>query len=975
MMFVTNCRRLSRAAFALAVLLLAGPAASQGIQTGVLTGVVRSPDNLVLPGVTVSAKSPALLGERSVVTDASGAYILRGLPPGRYTLTFTLAGFANLEKRADVALGATASVDAAMKVAALEEAVTVEAVAPSVLATTQVGANYRAADIDKLATGRTLAAIAELAPGLTDNTPNAGQVTISGAFAYDNVFLLNGVDINDNLFGTANNLFIEDAVQETAVLTSGISAEYGRFSGGVINTVTKRGGNKLSGSFRVDFTNPTWITETPLQKERGQKNTDRTSRVYQATLGGPIVKDRLWFFGAYRKEASSEQRNLPNTNIPYTTEVDNPRYEIKLTGNPAPNHTIQADYISNDTTQNRRPAFGFSIDPRTLVDRTLPNDLFVANYTGVLSPTVFIEAQYSQKKFGFVNSGGTSTAIVDSPFRAAGRAGIPRGQHYNAPYFSSLDPENRNNKQFSGSLSYFLSTGSFGRHDLKGGFEHYISTRTGGNSQSATGFVFFADPVVSGGVPVQDSQGRLIPVFVPGVSFVQNWLGTQGAQLDIKTTSLYINDKWTLGDRWAFNLGVRYEKVKSDATGDIIGADTSTFVPRLGATFDVNGDGRFKLYATYAHYSGKFSETQFGDNSSVGTPSLVQGTYNGPAGQGLDFAPGFNLNNYVTTTGSFPTDNVFLDDGLSSPVTKEFTLGAGTRLGSRGEVKVIYTLRSVSNFLDDFITREGGSTTVSRNGRTFGTFDNVIVRNTDEPKREYQALQFQGNYRLTNRWALNAHYTLQFENDGTFEGEATNQPGNYSLIGDYPDVFVLARNNPDGRLNDFQRHKVRAWTNYNLGLGRGGSIDFGLLYRFNSATTYSLAVGGVPLSTLQRARAAGYANVPGGGFQTVFFGERGSQFFNSAHLFDFSLTYELPVWGSARPWFKGEVRNLFNAQPLIGFDTTITANLTGPVDADGIPTTFTRGANFGRATINPAPGQAGHFPLPREFRLSIGFRF
>ena len=87
-------------------------------------------------------------------------------------------------------------------------------------------------------------------PASRTTAPNAGQVTIGGAFAYDNVFLINGVDINDNLFGTANNLFIEDAIEETQVLTSGISAEYGRFSGGVVNVVTKRGGDIFSGSFR-----------------------------------------------------------------------------------------------------------------------------------------------------------------------------------------------------------------------------------------------------------------------------------------------------------------------------------------------------------------------------------------------------------------------------------------------------------------------------------------------------------------------------------------------------------------------------------------------------------------------------------------------------------------------------------------------------------------------------------------------------
>ena len=89
---------------------------------------------------------------------------------------------------------------------------------------------------------------------------------ISGATSFDNVFMINGVDINDNLFGTANNLFIEDAIEQTNILTGGISAEYGRFSGGVVNIVTKSGGNTFGGSFRENFSNPKWIDETPRQK-------------------------------------------------------------------------------------------------------------------------------------------------------------------------------------------------------------------------------------------------------------------------------------------------------------------------------------------------------------------------------------------------------------------------------------------------------------------------------------------------------------------------------------------------------------------------------------------------------------------------------------------------------------------------------------------------------------------------------------
>src|SRR5262249_22723510 len=147
--------------------------------------------------------------------------------------------------------------------------------------------------------------------------------------------------------------------------------------------------------------------------------------------------------------------------------------------------------------------------------------------------------------FGFRNAGGTSTNIFDSPFRALGLV-VPVNSHYNAPYFDSNDPEDRNNRQYAGSLSYYLSTGKTGRHDLKLGGEYYTSTRTGGNSQSATSYVFFDDPVLAGGVPAKDSQGRIIPNFQPGLSKIVNFIALRGAQINLHTLSLYLNDRWQL---------------------------------------------------------------------------------------------------------------------------------------------------------------------------------------------------------------------------------------------------------------------------------------------------------------------------------------------------------------------------------------------------------------------------------------------
>src|SRR5262249_49050121 len=149
----------------------------------------------------------------------------------------------------------------------------------------------------------------------------------------------------------------------------------------------------------------------------------------------------------------------------------NKRGEIKLTGTPAAGHTISGDYTNNSTAQNNRFSLNSNtLDPSGLISETQPNDLFVTNYNGVLAHKFFATLQFSQKRFKFENAGGTNTAITGSPFRTRGLvAGEPVGALYAAPFFSALDPEERNNRQVTGSLSYTLSTKSMGTHDVKGG--------------------------------------------------------------------------------------------------------------------------------------------------------------------------------------------------------------------------------------------------------------------------------------------------------------------------------------------------------------------------------------------------------------------------------------------------------------------------------------------------------------------------
>ena len=968
------------------VLALHSVAWAQGTQTGTLSGTVKDADGLVVPGVSVTVTSPILQGSRTTVTDNNGNYTVPGLPPGTYRIEFQLSGMATVtHENAVVPLGSVAIVDATMRVAALTEVVTVTAERSSVVATPTAMTNLRAEEVGALPIGRTPFRIAEIAPGVTDNTPNVGQVTISGAFAYDNVFMIDGVDVNDNLFGTAHNVFIEDAIDETQVLTSGISAEYGRFSGGVINLVTKRGGNNFTGAFRANLTNPAWSKETPLEVSRGTERVDKVSTYYEGTLGGPLLRDRLWFFGAARRERSELQRAFQQIGSPYVTGTENDRFEIKLTGTIASSHTLQGSFINNKTQDVDRPSIApeRSITASTLVTRQNPNKLFVLNYNGAVASKVFVTGQVSQKRFGFRNTGGTETDILTSPFLTRGVLGVPGGLHYNGPYFSSNDPEDRNNRQVTGSASYYLTTAGAGTHDFKAGFEHYTSTRTGGNSQSATGFVFSTDyQTAAGGLPALDAQGRVIPRFVAGATLgtsptqLQQWLAVQGAQIDIRTLSLYLQDRWRLSPKFTLDLGVRFEDVRSEATGDIVGADTRSVVPRLAATYDLMGDGNTVVQATYAHYSGKFSETQFARNTNVGTPSLLLLEYAGPEGSGMGFAPGFDVRNYRVIGGNFPTANVFFEDGTSAPLTREITGSVGREFG-RGHVKGIYTWRNTANFFEDFINdpTAAGKTTVTRDGVNFGVFDNVLYSNSDDPVRRYQALQFIGRLDARRNLAVNASYTMQLKNEGNFEGEAGNQPGNTSVIGDRPELYVAERNYPVGRLDDFQRHKLRVYAIYNQGLGRFGSLDISPFWRYNSAQTFSLAAAGQPLSAVQLARNPGYARAAGA-TQQLFFGGRGTEEFEGYGVVDLALSYQIPVWRTLRPWVKFEMFNVLNNDKLIGWTTTVTPDPASPLDEHGLRTGFVRSATFGQARSNadyprPGPGLDGL----RTFQVAFGLRF
>ena len=322
------------------VLAVAASAWAQGNPTGVIRGTVTDPAGLALPGVTATASSPALQGVRSVVTSVNGDFIIPFLPPGEYTVSFELEGFAPQKKTIGVAMAETQALQIKLELATVTETVTVKgSTSTEVLTTGTIAQTYTARKMENLPIGRTLEAAVLLAPGVSGNGPS-GNIVLAGALSYEGLYLINGVNVNENLRGQPRTLYIEDAIQETKISTGNISAEYGRFNGGVVNMITKSGGNRFSGSFRDSFSNDAWRALRPM----GDTTTDQIVPAYEVTFGGPIMKDKVWFFADGRYQNNQAQRVLDYTNLSYPWSQSDKRYEAKGTFALNAQNSLKASY-------------------------------------------------------------------------------------------------------------------------------------------------------------------------------------------------------------------------------------------------------------------------------------------------------------------------------------------------------------------------------------------------------------------------------------------------------------------------------------------------------------------------------------------------------------------------------------------------------------------------------------------------------
>jgi hypothetical protein len=990
---------MAKRVFAVLVLSLFGgfPALAQSIPTATITGRVTS-DGAPLPGVLITAASPNLQGTRSTVTSEAGDYILPLLPPGEYTVGFELGGMQTVSRRLTLAAARTDRLDVELATERLEETIVVTTEAPltAPLESAQVSTNFKQDMVEKLPVLRNLESVTLLAPGVAPTGPG-GNLIISGAMSFDSLYLVNGAIVNENLRGQAHDLFIEDAIQETTVTTGAISAEYGHFTGGVVNAITKSGGNDFKGSLRTNFTNESWISETPLTVDQA----DEVNEVYEATLGGPILRDRLWFFGAGRFFESDDLRqtqptartgDIDPTPIAYPHGSEETRLEGKLTGAITPRHNVIASYIDIDEVETNQVFTTNILDlASTVAERETPNTLLAINYNGTLTENFFAEAQYSEKEFAFLGGGSPHFDLI----RGTLILDRSRGARFNSPTFKKTkEGEERNHELFTLKGSYFWSTRQLGSHDFKLGYEDFTEVRDVNNYQSGSDFrVSVATATIRG--------TQVFPQFRTGTTTRILWTPilvlSRGS--NYQTQSMFLNDRWSLNEHWTFNLGVRYDQNDAVGGAGLRVADDSALSPRLAAHYDLRGDGRLIANLSYGQYVGRLSEGVGNDADPAGRNASFEWNYRGPDINADVNAPTSSLipteqalqmlfdwffanggtNMRPLRSVSIPGIDTRLDpDGLRSPNVKEWTLGLGAAIGTRGHVRADLVYRD----WDDFYTAVTNPGTGQVADEFGNRYDLTFITNGDIYEREYTAVQTQFSYRFLERLAIGGTYTWS-RLVGNVTGEDTGSGPLTGGAGNYPEFRQASWNYPTGYLTGDRRHRARVWASYDIPTGFG-EFNLSLLQNYESGARTSTegTIDPSPYVT-----NPGYLDPPEA--VDYFFGGRGNLKGEDITRTDLALNYSRRL-GRIEVFLQPEVLNLFDEQGIESFNEEILTSedvtylqpfnpfTESPIECpqgaaaatcQGMGAHWQKGENFGEPTSEAS------YQTPRTFRFSIGIRF
>ncbi|HEY6360643.1 MAG TPA: carboxypeptidase regulatory-like domain-containing protein [Vicinamibacterales bacterium] len=623
------------------LLLLIGPSAHAQSASGDIQGTIVDQSGAVLPGVTITVTNTATGVQRELVTDAEGRFAAPGLQVGPYEVTAALQGFATRrQENLRVQIGETSTLRLELGVAALSDTITVSGTAPVLETTrTQVSSVVNSTAVANLpVNGRNFIDFVLLTPGVTRDT-RSGDISFAGQRGTLNSLVVDGADNNNTFFGQALGRtgtgrapyqFSQEAVQEFQVNANAFSAEFGRAGGAVINVVTRSGTNRFSGSVFEFYRDKALNANTAINESLGRPKSPYHYNQFGGVLGGPLVRDRHFFFANYDGQRNT-QPNVVFMNVPANVPGDPLTQQALRQLEPLAaswertqnqdTFLIKTDHqLTNDhrvtLRYNHQNFVGENFEnggTQQSFETTGASKVYTRSFNGTVASVVG-SSLFNEVRFQWARDREPGEANSENPqadVRQGGTLVLRIGRNFFSPRETTVD-----RVQVADTLTWVQ-----GAHKVKAGFDvqmDEILNYFPGNFSGV--YVFQTLAGFATGVP--NGAGDTYAQAFPGE-------GTTGprTQPDINETSLFVQDEWRASDSITVNAGLRYDRQKlaqpavrnPDAQLAAAGIDTSflntdnnNVGPRLGVAWAPVGR-RYVVRAGYGLFYGR-------------TPSIMVGT-------------------------------------------------------------------------------------------------------------------------------------------------------------------------------------------------------------------------------------------------------------------------------------------------------------------------------------------------------------
>ncbi len=636
--------------FALVLVFLSGLSYSQSRETAAIEGKVTDSEGIPLPGAEVKLSSPQMIGgDRSQVTGAEGKFRFVGRQPGVYSIEASLVGFAP-QKRVNfrLSVGQTLTVDFALAVGRLEEEITVIAVAPLIdvkdsSVATRVLDEHALKNV--IFDGQTremyIYSVIDLAAGTTPQYH--GSSAYGGAGRTGNAYLMDGVEISESRSGQTWAIPDPNIFEEARVQGLGAPAEYDGFQGVVLSMVTKSGGNTFDGMGLIFYTDSDWESKKHIDI------TDPMFSLYSEPdghaytearfgIGGPLIVDKLWFYGAisYLKHGFSRINAATGVESKWTKQT--PRYFMKLTFQPVQSTRFQVFIDLDDFIYDYRYQTVYRPEIAASFEHCFT---YINNLTAFHS---FSDKTFMEFKIARSHNTDWYGGMVDDFKNVSGRHNDLTGM-YSVNYKNWTDYVDYR-FQVNTSLSHHADDFIQGSHDFKLGveYEQIVLDR----ASDYNGTYFYEDMVYSWA----DNEYHTY-------AYAR---GPDAAQPRGRRYSIFVQDTWSVTDNLTINPGIRYNVYNGylGTVGETL-FKTSGLAPRIGITWDIFGDHKTALKVHWGRFFDKFNHNKF-DGASAGLKDWIM----------YEVALDGTKTEIDRTTRSNPA---VVDPDIKYPSVDQFTLG------------------------------------------------------------------------------------------------------------------------------------------------------------------------------------------------------------------------------------------------------------------------------------------------------------